>query len=266
MIDLFFALPDWLASTLVLVAAVMLSIGGHVIARRITPKVSKEETDLAVALMGVVAAFTGIMLAFAAVQVWDDFSQAEKAVAQEASAVSQLYRDLTVYGDEAAPARAAVKVYVRDVLDDEWPKLEQGKPGAKTAQALVRLFNEAGRLQPRTSQQTVVYAEIFRNLNQVVSYRRARLTTARSELPGLFWVVVVAGSAVIVAFTFVFPVTRTNSMVIGGLALSLALIFLFILEVNRPFQGVYKVEDTEIRGLLPVFDQVAGDQASGPSL
>ena len=70
-------------------------------------------------------------------------------------------------------------------------------------------------------------------------YRRARLITAQSELPSLFWAVVLAGSAVIVAFTFVFPVTRTNSMVIGGLAFSLALIFLFIMEVNRPFQGGY---------------------------
>ena len=85
------------------------------------------------ALMGVVAAFIGIMLAFAAVQVWDDYSQAEKAVALEAASVSQLYRDLTVYGDDAAPARRGrCKTYVQTCLQDEWPKLEHGEPGAKT--------------------------------------------------------------------------------------------------------------------------------------
>ena len=256
MIDLFFSLPDWLSTILVIVGAVGLSIGGHMIARKITPRASKEETDLCVALMGVVAAFIGIMLAFAAVQVWDDYGQAEKAVALEASSISQLYRDLSVYGDDARPARAMVRTYVQDILTDEWPKLEHGQAGAKTAQGLILVFNEVGKIQPQTSREGVVYGEIFKNLNEVVGYRRARLITARSELPGLFWAVVLAGSAVIVAFTFVFPVTRTNSMVIGGLAFSLALIFLFILDVNRPFQGTYRVDDAEIRGLPAVFDQV----------
>jgi hypothetical protein len=262
MIDLFFELPDWLAAVLVLVGAVVLAIGGHMVARKITPKVTKEESDLAVALMGVVAAFTGIMLAFAAVQVWDDYGQADKAVSLEAASVSELYRDLQVYGPEAAPVQAQIKVYVRDVLEDEWPKLEHGQPGPKTTQALIDLFNSAGKLQPQTPRQTVIYGEIFKNLNEVVGYRRARLITSRSELPSLFWVVVLAGSAVIVAFTFVFPVTRTNSMVIGGLALSLALIFLFILEVNRPFEGGYRVESTEIKGLLPIFEQISGSASS----
>jgi hypothetical protein len=258
MMDMFFSLPDWLAAILVLGGAVGLSIGGHMLARKITPQVSKEETDLAVALMGVVAAFIGIMLAFAAVQVWDDYNQADKAVALEASSVSQLYRDLTVYGDEARPARAAVRTYVRDVLQDEWPRLVHGQSGPATTLSLIQLFNEVGRIQPQTPRQTVVYGEIFKNLNEVVAHRRERLITARSQLPGLFWVVVLAGSVVIIGFTFVFPVTRTNSMVIGGLAVSLALIFLFIMEVNRPFQGDYVVDAKEIRDLPPLFDLISG--------
>jgi hypothetical protein len=263
MIEFFFGLPDWLGAILVLAGAVALALGGHVIARKITPKVSKEETDLAVALMGVVAAFIGIMLAFAAVQVWDDYGQADKAVALEASAVSELYRDLQVYGPEAAPVQAQIRVYVHDVLDEEWPKLAHGESGPKTTQALIDLFNQAGKLQPQTPRQQVIYAEVFKNLNEVVGYRRARLITARAELPSLFWAVVLAGSTVIVGFTYVFPVTRTNSMVIGGLALSLALIFLFILEVNRPFEGDYQVDSREIRDLPALFDKISAPPAQG---
>ncbi len=265
MIDFFFRLPDWLGAGLVVIGAVVLAIGGHMIARRITPKVTKEETDLCVALMGVVAAFIGIMLAFAAVQVWDDYGQAEKAVALEASSVSQLYRDLHVYGPEAGQARVEVKAYVHDVLEDEWPRLEHGEAGPKTAQQLIVMFNAIGQLQPQTPRQQVIFGEVFKNLNEVVGYRRARLITARSELPGLFWIVVLAGSAVIVAFTFVFPVTRTNSMVIGGLAFSLALIFLFIMEVNRPFEGGYRVEDKELRGLLTTFGLIDASTAPAPA-
>jgi ABC-type branched-subunit amino acid transport system permease subunit len=259
MLDFYFSLPAWLSSVVVIGGCVVLCVGGHLLVRAIIPRrAEKQETELAVALMGVVAAFIGIMLAFAAVQVWDDYNQADHAVAQEAAAISQLYRDLTVYGDETAPSRAAVKTYVRAVLEDEWPRLSHGEPGPKAVAALIQMFNQVGQIRPETNRQTVIYGEVFKKLNEVVSYRRARMITARSELPGLFWMVVVAGSAVIVAFTCVFPATRTNSLIIAGLAVSLGLIFMFILDVNRPFAGAYSVDSKELSDLLPLFDKISG--------
>ena len=259
MLDFYLGLPAWLSSILVIGGCVVICVGGHLLVRALIPRhVQKLETELAVALMGVVAAFIGIMLAFAAVQVWDDYNQADHAVAQEGAAISQLSRDLTVYGDEAAPSRAAVKTYLHAVLEDEWPRLSRGEPGPKAVTALIQLFNQVGQIQPQTSRQTVIYAEVFKKLNEVVSFRRARMITSRSELPGLFWIVVVAGSAVIVAFTWVFPATRTNSLIIAGLAVSLGLIFMFILDVNRPFAGAYSVDSKELSDLLPLFDQISG--------
>jgi hypothetical protein len=259
MVDFYFTLPGWLSSIVVLGTAVIVCVGGHWIVRKLIPRSApKQETELAVALMGVVAAFIGIMLAFAAVQVWDDYGQADKAVAQEAASISQLYRDLTVYGDETLSARSSVKNYVRQVLEDEWPRLAHGEPGPKTVAALITMFDEVGRIQPQTSRQTVIYGEVFKKLNDVVAYRRARMITARAELPGLFWIVVLAGSGIIVAFTFVYPATPLNSLIIAGLAVSLGLIFMFILDVNRPFAGAYSVDKKEIADLLPLFDKIGG--------
>jgi ABC-type branched-subunit amino acid transport system permease subunit len=259
MLDFYMGLPAWLSGVAVIGACVVICVGGHLLVRAIIPRhVEKQETELAVALMGVVAAFIGIMLAFAAVQVWDDYNQADHAVAQEAASIAQLYRDLTVYGDEAGPSRVAVKTYVRAVLEDEWPRLSHGQSGPKAAAALIQLFNQVGQIRPETNRQTVIYGEAFKKLNEVVGYRRARLITARAELPGLFWIVVVAGSAVMVAFTFAFPATRTNSLIIAGLAVSLGLIFMFILDVNRPFAGVYSVDSKELSDLLPLFDKISG--------
>jgi hypothetical protein len=259
MMDFYFALPDWLSGLLVIGVTVAVCVGGHWAVRTLIPRhVQKQETELAVALMGVVAAFIGIMLAFAAVQVWDDYNQADRAVAQESASISQLYRDLTVYGDETLSSRAAVKTYVRAVLQDEWPRLAHGEPGPKAVNALIQVFNEVGKLQPQTNRQTVIYGEVFKKLNEVVSFRRTRMITARAELPGLFWIVVLAGSGVIVAFTGVFPATPTNSLIIAGLAVSLGLIFMFILDVNRPFAGSYSVGPEELSNLLPLFDQISG--------
>ena len=103
----------------------------------------------------------------------------------------------------------------------------------------------------------MIYGEVFQKLNEVVGFRRARLITSRADLPLVFWLVVLTGSAVIVAFTFVYPATPTNLLFVAGLALSLGLIFLFILTVAHPFAGAYAVDDKEIRDLLPLFQRLS---------
>jgi Protein of unknown function (DUF4239) len=265
MLDAYLNLPLWLSSILVLGLAVTIGVGGHLVVRALIPKrMPKQETELAVALMGVVAAFIGIMLAFAAVQVWEDYGTADKAVAQEAAAISELYRDLTVYGDETAKARQTVKAYVHAVVDDEWPRLAKGEPGPKAVEALILLYRDVAAIQPKTPRDTVIYSEVFKKLNEVVEHRRTRMIAARAALPGLFWLVVATGAGVIVAYTFVFPATPMNLLIIAGLAVALGLIFMFILDVDHPFAGAYRVDDRELRDLIPLFEKITATNAAPP--
>jgi hypothetical protein len=248
----------WLSTVLVLGATLLICVGGHRLVRRLFLKTdSREETKLADAVMGVVASFIGIMLAFSAVQVWEDYGTADRAVAQEASAISELYRDLAVYGDDTLASRAAVKTYVHAVLEDEWPRLARGEPGPKAVAGLIALYREVAKIQPNSSRDVVIYGEVFKKLNEVTEHRRARMISARSALPDLFWIVVVIGSGIIVAYTFVYPATRQNSLIIAGLAVSLGLIFMFILDVDHPFAGPYSVDHREMSDLLPLFDTIS---------
>ena len=263
--DWYFGLPLWASSLLVIATAIVVCVGGHLLVRTLLQtRIKSNETELATALMGVVSAFIGIMLAFAAVQVWDDYSSADKAVALEAASISELYRDLTTYGDEMIPTREAVKVYVHAVLEDEWPRLAKGEPGPLAVSSMIQVFREVGKVEPQTNRQTAIYSEVFSKLNEVVGYRRARMIASRAELPALFWIVVLAGSAIIVGFTFVYPATATNSVIIGGLAVSLSLIFMFILDVNHPFAGAYAVDSKEVSDLLPLFDKISAPEL-GPT-
>ena len=259
MLEFYLSLPLWLSSVLVLGLSVLVCVGGHLAVRALIPRnAAKQETELAVALMGVVAAFIGIMLAFAAVQVWQDYGVADQAVAQEAASASELYRDLSVYGDETLASREAVKTYVRAVLVDEWPRLAKGEPGPEAVNALIMLFRAVAEIHPQDNRDTVIYGEIFKKLNEVVEHRRTRMIAARAALPSLFWMVALAGSGIIVAFTFVYPATPMNSLIIAGLAVSLGLIFMFILDVDHPFAGAYAVDSRELSDLLPLFDKISG--------
>src|SRR5947209_2305077 len=159
MSNFYFGLPMWASTLLLLAVCVAVCVGAHAGVRSLLPKAApRQETELAVALMAVIAAFIGIMLAFSAVQVWEDYGTADKAVASEAAAAAQLYRDLTIYGDESLPARRALTLYVQSVANDEWPAMgEAGDASPKTAAALVQVFKDIALIEPTSGRQTVIY-------------------------------------------------------------------------------------------------------------
>lgn len=264
MLDFYFSLPLWLSAALVLFLSLVISVGSHRLVQWLfkhAPFPDMKDTKLADAVMGVVASFIGIMLAFSAVQVWQDYGEADRAVAQEAAAISELYRDMAVYGDDTLVPRASVKGYVHAVLDDEWPRLAHGEPGPKAVAALIQLYRDVATIQPKSPRDTVMYGEIFKKLNEVAQYRRARMISARAALPALFWIVVVIGSCILVGYTFVYPSTLQHSLIIAGLGVSLGLIFMFILDVDHPFAGRYSVDNKELSDLLPLFDQITAEAA-----
>jgi hypothetical protein len=258
MTNWYFNLPLWLSTALVIVASVALSLGGHLVARAVLRRAApRQETELAVTLMVVSAPIIGIMLAFSAVQVWEEYRQAEQAVSAEAASTSELYRGLTAYGDESRPARQALVTYVRSVVNDEWPILAtERQRSPKTGAAMARLYEAIAAIEPATPRQTVIYGEAFKKLDEMAEHRRGRLLAATSTLPAIFWLVVLIGSATIVGYTVVFPATRANQLLIAGLAVSLGLIFVFILDVQDPYTGRVAVSPREMQDLLPMFERI----------
>ena len=257
MIDFFNGLPIWLMSTLVLGVSLLVGLGSSLGLRRLLRlSPSDDEVETAVSLMQVVAAYIGILIAFAGVQVWQDFSDTENAVHEEAASAAQLYRDLGTYGPETGEARADLRAYVSSIVRDEWPLLAQGQSSLATENALFELFDSVGRLEPVSQRDGAIYNEIFSKLNDLVELRRDRLMHSTSGMPAILWVVGLLGSVLIVAYASTFPPTRTHKMMIAGISVALGLVFLFILIVDRPFMGQYQVGNDELAGLAEKFDGI----------
>ena len=85
--------PLWLSFTLLLGATTLLAMAGPVFVRRRISvdrlRINNEVAGFKFATIGVLYA---VLLAFAVIIVWEKFSEAERAVAQEAGAVATLYR------------------------------------------------------------------------------------------------------------------------------------------------------------------------------
>jgi hypothetical protein len=261
MVEFFYNLPIWLITVGVLGLSLLVGLGTSYGLRRVFRlHSSDDETESAVSLMQVVAAYIGILIAFAGVQVWQDFADADNGVHREAATAAQLYRDMAAYGPETLPARTQLRTYMSSIVSDEWPLLAKGRTSDKTDVALFQLFEAIGQIRPGDGRDTAIYTEVFHNLNQLVELRRDRLIHSDSGMPIILWIVGLVGSILIVAYTATFPRSRTNALMIAGISIALGLVFLFILIVDRPFMGSFSVSNAELAGLSRKFDSL--DQLS----
>lgn len=255
--NLFYSMPIWLATIVVLAVALAIGLGVSIgIQRLFRIKSTAEEKEVAVNLMQVVAAYVGIMIAFAGVQVWQDFSDAKAAVAQEAAAASQLYQDLTIFGSETRPARSALRRYVVSITQDEWPMLADGNGSEVTEAALQRVFAEVGKLSPADNRASSIYEEMLEKLNDLVDFRHDRIVESQEGIPLILWTIGLVGSLLTVAYSSAFTPTRFNVLAIGGISLTLGLVFLFILTVDHPFKGEFSVGDRHLAELSGTFDRL----------
>ncbi len=264
MVDFFYGLPVWAATILILGVSLAVGLASSFGLRKaLRLQSSEEDREHAVSLMQVVAAYIGILIAFAGVQVWQDFSDAQNGVHREAAAAAELYRDLNTYGIETQPQKAALRAYMESIVRDEWPLLAEGKGSPRTEIALSRLFHRMGEIRPKDDRDSTIYAEAFSNLNDLVGLRRDRLIHSTSGMPMILWIVGLVGSVLIVAYTSTFKPSPTNVLMISGISLALGLIFLFILIVDRPYKGAFSVDSSEMSSLPAKFgmlDRLAAEE------
>ena len=269
MAEFFYGLPIWVLTAIVLGTALAAGLGCSFGIRRLFGLHSGgHDTETALSLMQVVAAYIGILIAFAGVKVWQDFSDAGNSVHREAAAAAQFYRNLATYGPETLPARQDLRIYVSSIVKDEWPLLSKGEGSSATDAALFNLYQAMGEVRPKDERDSTIYAASFSDLNDLVALRRDRLIHSESQMPLILWIVGLAGSILIVAYTATFPVTRANTMMIAGISLALGLMFLFIIVVDRPFMGNFSVTSTELAELSQKFDsldRLRSSQANSPT-
>ncbi|MCD6074686.1 MAG: hypothetical protein K0Q70_1569 [Rhodospirillales bacterium] len=248
-------IPTWSLGLMVVAATIALTIGGFTLIHRIYPGDRSETSpDMVIAFIGVICAFHSLLLAFSAVLVWQDFQDSEQAVAVEANTIEDIYRDLTIYGGPQAMTAAQTLIeYVRIVVNEEWPLMADGGASEKAQSLVEQVFQQAGALDPKSPREQVIFSEIFRHLNELMNNRHERLQDAQSAMPGLFWVIVLIATALLIAYLGMLPLTGENLLMAGGMAAAMGLIFFFIIAFDHPFAGDAAVQSDPLMEILEHF-------------
>ena len=92
---------------------------------------------------------------------------------------------------------------------------------------------------------------------------RLRLLASHEAVPSLLWAVLWGGAMITVGFTYLFGVqnSRVQTLMVAGLAATLALNFFVIAAIESPFRGIMRVKPEAFHLALERFENLRRQSA-----
>lgn len=249
-VDWLYNHPVWIVGVVIVGGSVLLSCLGLLLFHRVVDHgVRRDHNEMVAATIAVVGTVAALLLAFIGVATWQTFTDAEGVTETEAGAVANLYFDS--YGLPADGIRDSIRAHIQNylhlVIDDEWPKQQQGKLDSLGAvqgrDELLKINSELASFNPQNAGQSNIHAEMFRTLNELFTARRNRIQAANGHVPRVVWEIILLGTAGTIVYTYFFG-ARSLAMhvaITGTVAASLALVILLIVVMDYPFRGEVSV-------------------------
>lgn len=240
------------------VLAITLVLVGVWAIRRLVPATREGfHAEISAAVLGVVAAIFGLLLAFVIVIGYQNYLDAEANVSQEADALASVVRDSAAFGEPGgATVRDAVGTYVRSVVQDEWPEMRDGSDSDTTRGSLAGIFSAFRGVQPRNETQRAFYDDAVRKLNDALEARRDRIEYADGGLPRDIVLLLIFCSLVIIGYAMVAGSPSYGFHVVGPLAIAVVVTasLIVLADLSYPFSGEVAVSADPFRsGVLGQF-------------
>ncbi len=261
-IDSLASLPIWAAG----LVTVCIAVGGAILvelaARRIIPhQLRRDHNAISAAVFTVTGTTYAVLLAFVAMLAWEGYNHAQAVTDTEASLVQSVYQLVDgLTGPEMPGMRADVMAYADTVVRAEWPAQAAGRPVAEDEAHLDHLTDTALHLRPDNIADGDLHTLLLRDLTELGAARRDRLFAARTPIPAILWVVLIAGGSITVVFaSFLGSSNLALHLVMSSLlAVSGALVLLVILALSNPYRG-------DLRISARPFQQVIAHMAAHPA-
>jgi Na+/proline symporter len=253
------SLPLWASGLLMVGGTTLVAVLGPLLVRRYVAlerlSTNNEVAGFKFATLGVIYA---VLLAFAVIAVWEKFSDAEGAVAQEAGALTALYRlSGSLDPDAQAGVRDALARYLHTTIAEDWPAMARGTASPGATRALTAVYGAVLAHDPSGPRGGALLGEMLGQLDQVTQARRRRLGLAAGIVPALIWLVLFTGAVVTIAFAFFFGTQNLRAQVLmsGMLALMISLSLFVVVSIDHPFTGPVRVLPEPLEAVVADFGE-----------
>ena len=240
---------DWLLLVLFVAAAVALSFGPYALARRFFHRRATEHTyDLAGSVLFRIGALHALILALMFAHVTGSFLELRNDVTEEAAATTDVYHDLQRYDPTLTETiRRDLALYAGTVIHSEWGLLDERQLSSEAWDQWRQVFNAILDLEPENRRQEDLRDFMLRNMEEIARFRELRHIGSQGSVPTMFWVVAIAGFAMISLPYFVFEPSPTNMMLLFIFAAYNGLVLYVIYATGHPFDSPVFVEPTPFK-------------------
>lgn len=246
--------PSYLIAFVMVLSAVLFSIVGLLLVRRIMPvHKTKLHNDIAGPIFATLGVIYAVIVAFMVVISWQNFDETTGRLEREANIYADLYRDSTgISKDFNAQVGRTLTDYVRSVVDDEWPLMAKGAESAKTHEFLHKVWDVYINFQPKGDREKIFFEESVRKLNEANELRRQRIVDSGTGINEILWFVLIACGIITIAFTFFFGTENLIAQIImtSLLAALIALVLFTIMAFDYPFTGDISVSPKVFESIL----------------
>jgi cytochrome c biogenesis factor len=195
-----------------------------------------------------------LVLGFMVVVLWGQLNEAQKAIERESVALG----DIAVLADSlpqsvGQPVRDEVIAYATAAVA-EWQALGNGAPSAEAVNAFHAL-RDAVLALPRQATDSADATLSDKAVDQMLAaqgYRSDRISAATSDIQGILWLALIAGTILYIAFialTDTGPLRSRIVMMFLAIAV-VALILMLIAMLDNPFSGDVQADPAPFTNLV----------------
>ena len=244
----------WLwGGTMLAVAVGLTSISLYLVNRFVSVDVRQRHNDLMTACISVIGVVYAVLLAFIAVAAWERYETAEKIVDTEASHLGNIIRDIQgLPTDQAAAIKHLTMEYIENVVHQEWPMQQRGDHIKIAMPVLIPLHHLVVDRQPANVGEQNVQSQLLLTLNQFYESRRARIQATTHHIPETVYWIFAIGTVVIIGLLCFMGSSDLwlHYMSVNGVVISICLVVVLIIQLDRPFRGLSPVEPESLEQIL----------------
>jgi hypothetical protein len=249
-----YQIPTFWLGVLIVGGFVAVSLLGLELSRPLARRFPPAQNDFANYFFATIAVFYAVLVGLIAVACWGNYSGIAAIVSNEAVSSSDVYRDIESYPPPLRDAvRKDLKAYDTFVIEREWPAQGNGDRWPVGGDALMhRIALRLTTFEPTTLGQQAVHIQTLHDLDDLFSNRRLRLEAIDNHLPGLMWLVVLVGAAVLIFLTYFFRADGddVHRFLTVALSLMIGLVIFLILALDRPLIGYVSIDPSNYQDAL----------------
>ena len=202
-------------------------------------------------VFGAISLIYSLILAFVIVAVWENYEELNKTIASEADKLNSIMAHSATLPDSLQqPMKTAMISYCNQVVNKEWRMEHSNEADQPSAIPELRLM--LLRLEPRSKSEESIYNVLDEDLSSLSDLRRNRLSHNRSQVPDLVWLILKAGSVMLIIFSYFFNVQslKQKSIYLTFLSGYIAMCMFLVYTLDHPFIGNVQVSRQPYTNIL----------------